>query len=169
MLSGDERSNCEALAATLSIDQVHARCSPSEKASTIAAWQASGEVVAFVGDGINDAPAIAHADVGIAFGTGSGLANQAAAVQILAGHGLDVVVAALGLARRCLRIVRQNLFWAFFYNMLLIPVAAGVFFPRWGVRLTPAWASAAMGVSSLIVVVNSLRLRHIEPNAAFDG
>ena len=163
LISGDDEAVCALLAGRLGIEFFQGRCSPAQKLEQILAWQALGERVAFVGDGVNDAPAIAQANAGIALGGGAGLANRAAGIQLLAGRDFQALADALEISRSCLRIVRQNLFWAFFYNALLIPVASGVFYPAWGIRLTPAWASAAMGLSSLFVVANSMRLRRWHP------
>ena len=158
LITGDHEQTARAIAREAGIDRVVAGVSPEGKVAELQRLRASGHVVAMVGDGINDAPALATADVGIAIGTGTDVAIEAADVALMRGDPRGIVDA-IDLSRRTMRTMRQNLFWAFVYNVIGIPVAAGVLYPAFGILLNPVFASAAMAFSSVSVVTNSLRLR----------
>jgi Cu+-exporting ATPase len=165
MVSGDSRRGAEAVAREVGIPTVVPEVLPSQKAELVRKFQRGGRHVAMVGDGLNDAPALAQADVGVAIGTGADIAMEASDVTLIRGDPRGVVTA-IELARRTMRIIRQNLFWAFGYNVVGIPIAAGVAYPFVHLLLSPVIASAAMAWSSLSVVLNSLRLRRFTPRWA---
>jgi Cu+-exporting ATPase len=160
MLTGDSRATAEFVAKQLGIDEVHAEVLPQQKAQVVAQLQAAGKTVAMAGDGTNDAPALARAHVGIAMGTGTDVAIQSAALTLVKAD-LDGIVRARLLSQRVMSNIRQNLFFAFIYNALGVPIAAGVLYPALGILLNPMLASAAMALSSVCVIANSLRLRRV--------
>ena len=164
MLTGDSRTTAEAVARRLGLDKVIAEVLPAQKGAVVQRLQSEGHVVAMAGDGVNDAPGLARADVGIALGTGTDVAMESAAVTLVHGD-LRAIARARHLSRLTVRTIRQNLFLAFVYNALAIPVAAGLLYLLFGVETAhlPIWASAAMSLSSLSVVGNSLRLRRAAP------
>ncbi|MCC5859591.1 MAG: copper-translocating P-type ATPase [Ectothiorhodospiraceae bacterium] len=168
MVTGDNRSTAEAIGRQLGIDDVVAEVLPEGKVDVVRRLQDQGEQVVFVGDGINDAPALAQADVGAAIGTGTDIAMESADLVLMSGD-VRKMADAVALSRATLRNIRQNLFWAFAYNSLLIPVAAGVLYPAAGILLSPVLAAAAMGLSSVSVLSNALRLRRFRPPLAGRG
>ena len=158
MVTGDDRRAAETVARQLGIDEVIAEVLPEEKSEVVKRLQKEGRVVAMAGDGINDAPALAQAQVGIAMGTGTDVALESAGVTLVKGE-LRAIVRARRLSRATVGNIRQNLFLAFLYNTISVLVAAGILYPFFGILISPIWASAAMSLSSLSVVTNALRLR----------
>jgi Cu+-exporting ATPase len=165
MITGDDERTAQAIARELGIDRVQAEVLPEDKAKAISAFQDEGQTVAFVGDGINDAPALAQADVGIAIGTGTDVAIESGDIVLMSGD-LQGVPNAVSLSQATLRNIKQNLFWAFAYNVVLIPVAAGVLYPSFGLLLSPGLAALAMVFSDLFVIGNALRLRRFSVASA---
>ncbi|MBN2680143.1 MAG: HAD-IC family P-type ATPase, partial [Acidithiobacillaceae bacterium] len=161
MITGDSQAAARQLAESLQLPIFHAEVLPQDKANIVKQLQAQGGKVAFVGDGINDAPALAQADVGLAMATGTDIAMETADLTLTHGD-LAALVTAIQASRKTMATIRGNLFWAFFYNILLIPVAAGVLIP-WGFQLNPMLAGLAMGMSSVFVLSNSLRLKWMRP------
>jgi Cu+-exporting ATPase len=161
MVTGDNRTTAHAVAEKLSVDQVVAEVLPEQKLEIVERLQHEGRVVAMAGDGINDAPALAQAHVGIAMGTGTDIAMESADVTLVKGD-LRGIVRARRLSHATMRNIKQNLFWAFVYNILGVPIAAGVLYPVFGILLSPMIAAAAMSFSSVSVIANALRLRRVQ-------
>jgi Cu+-exporting ATPase len=161
MMTGDHRDTAEAVARQLDIEEIMAGVLPDQKGEIIVRLKSQGRIVAMAGDGINDAPALALADVGIAMGTGADTAIQTAGMTLVKGD-LRGLLRARRLSQATMRNIRQNLFFAFLYNTLGVPIAAGVLYPVWGILLSPMVASAAMTLSSVSVITNALRLRQVE-------
>jgi Cu+-exporting ATPase len=161
MLSGDSRKTAEAVGRQLGIEETIGEVLPEQKVDKVKALQAAGRVVAMAGDGINDAPALAQANVGIAMGTGTDVAIESAGVTLVKGD-LRGIAKAIRLSHATMRNVKQNLFFAFAYNALGVPIAAGVLYPVFGLLLSPIFAGAAMALSSFSVVTNALRLRRVK-------
>jgi Cu+-exporting ATPase len=160
MLTGDNWTTAKAVARRLGIEEVEAEVLPEQKSEIVQAHKAAGQIVAMAGDGVNDAPALAASDVGIAMGTGTDVAMESAGVTLLKGD-LTGIVRARRLSQATMRNIRQNLFFAFIYNALGVPVAAGILYPAFGITLSPIIAAAAMALSSVSVVGNALRLRRV--------
>jgi Cu+-exporting ATPase len=161
MLTGDNRTTAMAVARKLGIDEVEAEVLPEAKSAAIEKLRRDGRVVAMVGDGVNDAPALAAADVGIAMGTGTDVAMESAGITLLSGD-LRGIVRARRLSRATMRNIRQNLFFAFVYNAAGVPIAAGVLYPVFGILLSPMIGALAMSLSSVSVIANALRLRFVK-------
>ena len=161
MLTGDNRATAQAIAGSLGIDEIEADVLPDGKAEAVSRLMRQGRVVAMAGDGVNDAPALALADVGVAMGTGSDIAMESAGVTLLGGD-LGGLLRARRLSAATMRNIRQNLMFAFFYNGIGVPVAAGVLYPVFGLLLSPMLAAAAMALSSVSVIANALRLRRVD-------
>ncbi|MHA0854835.1 HAD-IC family P-type ATPase, partial [Serratia nematodiphila] len=168
MITGDNAATAAAIARQLGIDEIAAEVLPEGKVAALKSFRSSGAKVAFVGDGINDAPALAEADVGLAIGTGTDVAIEAADVVLMSGD-LRGVANAIALSQATIRNIQQNLFWAFAYNAILIPVAAGLLYPLNGTLLSPIFAAAAMALSSVFVLGNALRLKRFHAPMAVES
>jgi len=160
MLTGDNEEVAQTTAKKIGIKNVLSNVLPKQKAAKVKELQASGKKVAMVGDGINDAPALAQADIGLAIGTGTDVAIEAADISLISGD-ISAIPSALRLSKKTMRIIYGNLFWAFGYNIILIPIAAGALYPFTGILLSPIFAAGAMSFSSVFVVLNSLRLKRV--------
>ena len=160
MLTGDNRGTAEAVAKQLGIEEFEAEVLPAQKSEIVERLRSEGRIVAMAGDGINDAPALAQAHVGIAMGTGTDVALESAGITLLKGD-LEGILRARKLSQATMRNIRQNLFFAFIYNSVGVPIAAGVLYPVFGILLSPIFAAAAMSFSSVSVIANSLRLRKV--------
>ena len=160
MITGDNNRTAQAIAREVGIENVMSEILPDKKSEKVRELQAQGKIVAMIGDGINDAPALTQANIGIAMGEGTDIAMESANITLMRGD-LMLILEVIKISRRTMRIIKQNLFWAFFYNIAFIPVAAGVLYPSWGILLNPIFAAVAMAGSSLSVVLNSLRLKKI--------
>jgi len=161
MLTGDNEKTANYIAKEVGIDEVIAEVLPNEKADKVKELQSMGNIVAMLGDGVNDAPALAQADVGIAMGTGTDVAIESAEITLLKGD-FSKVLQAIKLSKFTMRAIKQNLFWAFAYNIVGIPIAAGLLYPLFGILLNPIFAGLAMALSSVSVVSNSLRLKSVK-------
>jgi len=161
MLTGDNQTTAHTVASKLGIDRVEAEVSPKEKSQIVSSLQEEGKIVAMAGDGVNDAPALAKAHVGIAMGTGTDVAMESSGVTLVKGD-LVGIVRAIKFSRGTMKNIRQNLFFAFIYNSLGVPIAAGVLYPAFGLLLSPVIAAAAMSFSSVSVISNSLRLKNLK-------
>jgi Cu2+-exporting ATPase len=160
-MTGDNRRTAEAVARELGIERIFAEVLPQQKANYVRERQAEGKQVAMVGDGVNDAPALAQADVGIAIGAGTDVAIETADVVLMKSDPLDII-RALRLSRATVTKMKQNLFWASIYNLMAIPVAAGVLYPRFGIMLAPEWSALLMSLSSIIVATNAVLLKRVD-------
>lgn len=160
-MSGDNYKTTKAIANQIGVDKIFAEVLPEQKSEKIEELKNSGYIVAMVGDGVNDAPALAKADVGIAIGSGTDIAS-ATADMILMKDDIKGVYQVIKLSAKTYKIIKENLFWAFFYNVILIPIAAGILYPVAGISLKPIFASISMSLSSLLVVLNSLRIKKLK-------
>jgi Cu2+-exporting ATPase len=161
MMTGDNQRTAQAVARELGIDRVFAEVLPEQKAGYVASLQQEGKRVAMVGDGVNDAPALAQADVGIAIGAGTDVAIETAKVVLMRSDPVDVM-RAWELSKATVRKMKENLGWASIYNILSIPIAAGILYPRFGIMLRPEWSALLMSLSSIIVAINAVLLRRVE-------